>query len=141
MQRRLHPLIEDILRALVPPVIVFLIEAAKLELIPEGLDWEPFVHLMGGLSIAWSAAILAARWQKRRIIPKDVPAWFLAYSFLGTATLIGVLWELFEFVMPDRNGWWMQLSLADTMGDLTLDIAGAFIFIVFWSFFRKKRLD
>ncbi len=141
MKRALLTITEDLLRALVPPVIVFLVEAAKLELIPEGLDWEPFVHLMGGLSIAWSAAILAARWQKRRIIPKDVPDWFLAYSFLGSAALIGVLWELFEFLMPDRNGWWQQLSLADTIGDLTLDLAGGLILVIFWSILRKQRLN
>ncbi|MCR8725852.1 hypothetical protein [Frigidibacter sp. ROC022] len=53
------------------------------------------------------------------------PAWALALIACTVAVTIGVLWEIFEFLMDSYAGTNMQKSgLPDTMGDLIVDLAG-----------------
>jgi hypothetical protein len=50
------------------------------------------------------------------------PRWLLAVAALG----LGALWELFEFAVDATGLVTAQRGLADTMGDLAADAAGAF---------------
>lgn len=54
------------------------------------------------------------------------PAWAMAFIAFTFAVALGVLWEVFEFVMDASFGLNMQKSgLVDTMWDLIVDVIGA----------------
>ncbi|MDP3861628.1 MAG: hypothetical protein Q8Q63_08595 [Phaeovulum sp.] len=54
------------------------------------------------------------------------PAWALAFIAFSFAVTIGALWEIFEFAVDSAFGLSMQeTGLADTMGDLVVDVIGA----------------
>jgi len=54
------------------------------------------------------------------------PPWAMGLLATATGIMIGVLWEIFEFVMDQAFGLNMQKSgLVDTMGDLMVDMVGS----------------
>ena len=54
------------------------------------------------------------------------PPWAMGLLAASIGIMIGVLWEVFEFTMDQTFGMNMQKSgLADTMGDLIVDVVGA----------------
>ncbi|MHC9237290.1 hypothetical protein ACX9MO_16825 [Pseudooceanicola sp. 502str34] len=56
------------------------------------------------------------------------PHWAIAFFGFCFAVTIGAAWEVFEFTMDQTFGMNMQKSgLVDTMGDLIVDMVGAFI--------------
>ncbi|MDQ2091289.1 hypothetical protein [Marimonas arenosa] len=67
----------------------------------------------------------------------------LAVAFFGFcfAVAIGAAWEVFEFVMDQLFGLNMQKSgLMDTMGDLIVDIIGAFLgATVGWAYLKGRQ--
>lgn len=99
------------------------------------------LHFLGGL---WSAALFA--WLFRN----ELAAMFRArpllafFCIVGFAALIGVTWESFEFSIDrlfntqTRLGYKMQIDLADTMQDLTLDLLGGLAaFCILWRNARR----
>ena len=61
------------------------------------------------------------------------------YAF-SLAVTIGTIWEIFEFTMDQLFGLTMQKSgLVDTMWDLMVDCAGAFLGAISGFFWMKGR--
>lgn len=95
------------------------------------------LHLLGGLFIG-----LLAIWLSGRLFV-FFGEWSRLQKFLlvlGVVCLVGVFWEFFEFGLDwlytiGIVGFKSQLSVADTIGDLFLDILGGlFALISHWLF-------
>jgi hypothetical protein len=68
------------------------------------------------------------------------PPWAMAMIAFCFAVSIGALWEIFEFAADQFFGLNMQKSgLVDTMTDLVVDSAGAFIGAISGFFWLKER--
>lgn len=91
--------------------------------------FEETLHVMGGI---WVAAIFLYFFKKHYDI-FDVKKNFLATLIfvLGLAALIGIGWEFFEYLTYVFLGG-VAISLPDTMLDLFLDLAGAFLLFAVW---------
>lgn len=99
------------------------------------------LHFYGGLI---TAAIFVYLFAGRLGLTAIKESFLLKLTLgLGFAALIGVLWEFHEFAAD----WWLGKSLmqeggvADTMADLFFDLAGAFVFLVFyhsWIWLTKR---
>lgn len=85
------------------------------------------MHFWGGVFAAWWASIAFPRetldGAKRFIV------------ILGMAALVGVVWEMFEWVGDHTAGAWLnlpvaQVSLNDTMGDLLNDLVGGVMIVI-----------
>ncbi len=100
-----------------------------------GLDI--LMHLIGGFVTAWSAARLYYLWNKKyefTIKPAlAVYAWFIAIT-----AFVGILWEVYEFLLDPYVAAAMQASVKDTVGDLVNDLVGAAVFclVLYW---KKKN--
>ncbi|MFA7662971.1 MAG: hypothetical protein WCX88_03595 [Patescibacteria group bacterium] len=78
------------------------------------------MHFLGGLSIGVSAIILLNIFKSKITTPK----WFLFLWIISLTVMIAVLWEFAEFTADYFFQTQMQLSLADTMGDLLMGMLG-----------------
>ena len=81
------------------------------------------MHFFGGVAIAFTAVSLC----KLLIEQKIVRSSSLFVVWLGVIGVVGVAalgWETLEFLGDQVYGTRMQLSLADTMGDLLLGTLG-----------------
>jgi len=104
------------------------------------------LHLLGGLFIGLGAIWLDN--QSARFFGERHPLEKLILV-LGVVCLVGVFWEFFEFGLDyfyslGIVGFKSQLSVADTIGDLFLDLLGGFIALISDWFFRSyssRRLD
>ena len=80
-------------------------------------------HLLAGL---WAG--LFSYW-----LAIKIGKWPSVAFCIGTAFLIGVIWELFEFLAGITN---FPIEILDTLGDLAMDILGGFI-----GYFLARRID
>ena len=97
------------------------------------------MHLGGGLAMAalaiglWNEGIEEVTFKKS--LERHLKWWLLPAIVLGFVALIGVAWELHEFVFdqffPSQFGW-RQPSIGDTMMDFVMDIVGGILAIFFW---------
>lgn len=109
-------------------------------------SWYPYydapMHFGGGVAMGvlalalWDNHIRSVTFTSKKPWARDV---FFTFCVLGFVALIGIGWEWFEFVFDElvvvRQQWGLaQTSLADTMGDLFLDLAGG-LAVVLW---RKR---
>lgn len=92
----------------------------------ETITWfDILMHFLGGAWVAYLFFLLLGpffaesyhmrEWGKLLIIS------------LSFVSLVGVLWEFFEFGVTEVFGIYLQGSLPDTMGDLFFDLVGGFI--------------
>ena len=86
--------------------------------------WDGMLHLGSALGFGIIGFLLAFM-----LFEGDryaAPAWALALIAFSFAVTIGAVWEIFEFGVDYAFGLNMQESgLADTMGDLIVDVIGA----------------
>jgi hypothetical protein len=82
----------------------------------------PF-HFTGGFSIAYTSAKIPAHLEKETVITKPNRAVFLALILSLTATAT-VFWEFGEFIMDRVLGTNIQVSVANTMQEQFMVIAG-----------------
>lgn len=89
-------------------------------------DWyDQILHLLGG---AWVAAFVLMFLKPRPHffdIAKDFNATLV--FVLGVLAMTGIFWEFFEYSIHRE-----YLFLADTLGDLFLDLAGGLVFMGVW---------
>jgi hypothetical protein len=121
--------------ALWAPFAVF----AAHRLVTERLDHEPYVdpvmHFAGGAAMAFLFWRSIAGWERCRggiVVAKPV---LLAF---GLALLVGVAWELMEYLLFVYRGtthWW---TLLNTLRDLALDAGGAALLLI-WLRRRDMR--
>ena len=106
------------------------------------LEWYDIpMHIGGGFA---RAALGLAIWIEgvedvtfKGWFQKHLKWWLVPGIVLGFVSLIGILWELHEFLLdvlfPRITGMFHQPSIADTMMDFVMDLLGGVIaLIVFW---------
>ena len=95
-------------------------------------NFDILMHGAGGLATAWTAYLFYKNFKDKFKI-KIEPIWILWLTIIAGVALIGVLWEVYEFILDYYNilGGQHQASIADTMGDFVMDLIGAIIFIPF----------
>ncbi len=100
--------------------------------------WDLFLHGGNSLLLGLAGFILAyGLLLTSRITAKP---FFIALFSLSFAVFIGVLWEIFEFLMDYFFGFTMQKSgLVDTMTDLMMDVAGGFVISFLGFLYMKKK--
>lgn len=121
-------------------VVVFLYTVFLLHILALIFGWydnlkyfDSFHHFLGGAWVASLAAYYLVKFNLVKVF--DFKSYFFVLIFLvGTATLMGVFWEIFEFGADQYSlhrfgiSANMQPSLSDTMGDLFFDCFGALVF-------------
>lgn len=99
--------------------------------------WDLFLHsgnsvILGLVGFVFAYVLLMTS----RISAKP---FFISLFSLSLSVFIGVMWEVFEFVMDQAFGFNMQKSgLVDTMTDLMADVLGAFSISVLGFFYIKR---
>ena len=76
------------------------------------LWYDILMHFLGGLCLG-----LFAYWLLSRV---SIPTFIMCISCVA---LVGIAWEVFEFVTKFPPSFWMSYPL-DTMKDLTMDLVG-----------------
>lgn len=124
-------MIKRLLWAALPMAGIFVID--NLIFLPFGLyAWwwfDIFMHGLGGVVTAWSAARFLQT-EKKLIIK---PQWIYWVLLLGITALVGVVWEVYELYLQKITGFITQPSIADTVADLVNDVIGAMIFCLLFS--------
>lgn len=134
---KIKSLISDFTLSVIPPTIVFIVFMLRVQILPSQRELDVLAHFLGGLSIAWMGMILWERWRKRKILPPNIPSILRDYAILSHVAVIGILWEFMEWWFDHYLGWYMQASLADSMGDLLMDIIGGLAFIIVYRLIRR----
>ena len=128
-----------IFKALLPMITVLAVVIAYLYIVSIDVPWwlSIIFHFAGGLATAWSALMVYGFYQKKfklKIRPQ-----FLFYLFLiSLVALVGILWEVYEYIHDCFSPIVFQPSLTDTMSDLAADLLGAIAFVGIL-FFRRQR--
>ena len=114
------------------PLLVFFIHEAGANIFNVYNHWPAFdvpMHFFGGLAIAFFFSRLF------QTLPRELPynqrvvvlEMILILSLTATAA---VFWEFLEFGMDQTLGTNVQVSLANTMKDMALGIAGGCLYIL-----------
>lgn len=103
--------------------------------------WHPYdmpMHFFGGVAMGilalamWDRHVKSVQLDVKHVWAKRL---FFTLWVVGFVAIVGVAWEWLEFgfdvVAEVRYAWGLaQTSLADTMADLFLDLAGGFLVAV-----------
>ncbi|OGH70590.1 MAG: hypothetical protein A3C90_04245 [Candidatus Magasanikbacteria bacterium RIFCSPHIGHO2_02_FULL_51_14] len=85
------------------------------------------MHALGGFVTAWSAAnVYGLVKEKNRLSIK--PFFLFVFFLIGTTAIIGILWEVYEFISDVIAPFAVELTLADTLTDLLMDMLGGAVF-------------
>ena len=94
------------------------------------------LHLLGGLSIAYSASYALRLIEARGLIViKNL--FIRAFIVVGAVAIAAVLWEFYEFLSDHFFGTLTQPSKADTMKDLFMGMLGGLLFCL--NFIGQKK--
>lgn len=115
---------------LLPPIVVFLLHLARMILLPLHFELDRVAHLVGGWAMAWAGARFYRHASIRSWIP-NLSSVFLSFWLVATTALVGVLWEFWEFYFLNQIIPGFDMTLPDTIDDLTLDVIGAVMFACF----------
>ena len=114
---------KKILKPILPPAIVFTFHILMIAIFRIYTHFPAFdipMHFLGGLSIGISAIILLNIFKTKINAPK----FFIFVWIIGLTVLMATLWEFAEFIGDYYFQTQMQISLADTMADMFLGLAG-----------------
>jgi hypothetical protein len=110
-------------------------------LVTKRLDHEPYVdpvmHFAGGAAVAFLFWRSIAGWQRYKGACAVANPVLLAF---GLALLVGIAWELMEYLLFVYRGtthWW---TLLNTLRDLALDAGGAALLLI-WLRRRDMRVQ
>lgn len=81
--------------------------------------WDDFNHFLNWVFLTSALGALLIRTSLNR--------WAIAGLIIGFGSVMGVLWELAEYFTFVRNSPELATAYTDTLGDLTLDTAGAIV--------------
>ena len=94
------------------------------------------MHLLGGVVAAWSCH----RFYKK--IKNEInikPLFARLWLYVGTTAIIGILWEVYEFLFHVVTRIITQPSVGDTVHDLVNDLIGAVLFCGLIFLFDKNK--
>ncbi len=94
-------------------------------------------HTMGGFLTAWTGFLLYRILKEYYPHSTIAPRWLFSATLVWFTAFVGVSWEWYEFFHDRFMNSHSQISMADTMKDLFLDILGAAIFTLVLS--RRSR--
>ncbi|MBD3311561.1 MAG: hypothetical protein GF349_03630 [Candidatus Magasanikbacteria bacterium] len=102
--------------------------------------WDLFLHFLSGIIIGIIGFSLVRLLHAEKTVHLEMsPVFTVIFSFCFAVT-IGVLWEVFEFLMDSVFGLNMMKSgLVDTMWDIIVDACGALIISTVGYFYIKKE--
>jgi hypothetical protein len=109
--------------------------ASKLTLYYVWPWFDIFMHTLGGMTVA--LALIAAVEGYTNWMPRSLSAKAMFVS--GGVILVGLLWELFEYLLDRWLGVNLQPSIPDTIADLLFDTVGALVVVVVISLFTIFR--
>lgn len=123
--------------AAVAAVLILVLEliASKLTLYYVWPWFDILMHTLGGMTVA--LALIAAVEGYTNWMPRSLPA--KAGFVAGGVIIVGLLWELFEYVLDLWLGVNLQPSIPDTIADLLFDTVGALVVVVIISLFTIFR--
>lgn len=130
---------ELFLIVLIGAIFISQVIALSLFLYWEWWWFDIIMHFAGGLFIGLLALYLY--YYSHRIEPKHFSPLSALFIALGMVALIGVLWELFEFVTDQfaiaiGRRIELQQQFQDTLGDLFSDLVGgavgAYMYLAIW---------
>ncbi|TAL19728.1 hypothetical protein EPN90_02530 [Patescibacteria group bacterium] len=138
--QHLRGVIKDLWFVLAPPTVVLVLHILRQLIWPLWIELDMLAHLLGGLTIAWAAGNFYLVLRRRRAL-SALPRAFYVYYLLSAVALIGVLWEIQEWIVfhtivtlpPGITDVW-----TDTISDLTLDLFGGLIWFLIDSRRGKK---
>jgi len=116
----MHPLIKislPVLAILAFHVLFLVIDAYSLQ------NLDSMMHFFGGIALGLSVARLLDYAVMRHWCP-DPGRWLravLVISLVGSAALC---WEIYEWLSDHYLDTWLQITLADTIKDMALGLAG-----------------
>jgi hypothetical protein len=106
--------------------------------------WDIVLHTSSGflLGIIGFLAVFVLNQTDR--IPRGITPFFLCFFAVTFAVFLGVVWEIFEFlidrVWPATNMQSLETGIVDTMVDLIVDLLGAVIVAAMgWVYLRTGR--
>jgi hypothetical protein len=106
--------------------------------------WDVVLHTGSGflLGVVGFLAVFVLNQTDR--IPQGMKPFFLCFFAVAFAVLLGVVWEIFEFVVdrisPETNMQSNETGVVDTMHDLIVDTLGAVLVAAMgWSYLRTGR--
>jgi len=126
------------------PVAIFSINTALIAFNPPESFWiitSPIFHFLGGAAMAM---LFLNFWESRPELYSFKTNFLIVLALsVSFSALVGVLWEHFEFLLDIFFGARgilpiAQTTLADTMADLFLDLAGG-AGIAVWYFIASNR--
>lgn len=131
--------VRDTLAVLAAPVFVLTVHVLRVVFLTALYAFDMLMHFLGGASIAVAALVLGRILVRRGILSPLPPPWFSALTVIGTVGLVGIFWEFYEFavdalgtIAPAQGG------LADTMGDLALDLLGGIAVLLATPWVRQR---
>ncbi len=129
---------KDVGTAVIAPLIVLILQYVRMYTLPALSGFDVLAHVLGGFTIAWMGMMLLERWRRRGWITIR-PFIFRDYIVFATVSLIGVVWEFWEFIMQWITGDLYQPSIADTMNDLFMDLLGGILLIAAYRIIRRAQ--
>lgn len=102
--------------------------------------WDIVLHTSSGVLLGFAAFILVYVLNEEPRIHLSMKPGFVALFSFTFAVTIGVIWEVFEFIMDQLFSTLMQHnSVVDTMWDLVVDSGGALVVSVLGYFYVKNK--
>jgi len=101
--------------------------------------WDLFLHAYSGIMIGIAGFALVYVLNKEKKLTFNLSPLFIAMFSFSFSVALGVMWEIFEFVMDSVFDFNMLKSgLVDTMWDLIVDTSGALLVALIGYFYVKK---
>ncbi len=142
MKRFFSPLQEciQILRSFLPMIIVYILNLLFAYSLGPFLFWptsDIYIHILGGIVTAWSFDRLMRFVGKRKKWLIE-PAWLYSTMLVGLTSAVAILWEVYEYIHDIFFYFQYQANNIDTMGDLSMGLAGGIFFACVIYFFQRR---
>lgn len=104
--------------------------------------WDIVLHVSSGFLLGILGFLLVYVLNEREDLSLDLNPGFVAFFAFLFALGLGTVWEIFEFGMDQIFGLRMQKGLVDTMWDLIVDAAGAFVIAILgYGYLQTTEVD
>lgn len=117
-----------------PPILVLMLHFATTPLYGVWSHYDVATHTLGGIAIGWSFQTLMDA------LGLAIPRWFRLFLGLGIVALAATVWEFMEFFLDLHTGYSLrQISIANTMKDMAMGLAGSIIASLAYLYFPKNK--